>query len=63
MAKAQELPRVRAEVTDHKGEANACALLKRKIAIKYGNDREGYNQGKDELVQRILRGTLEGQDD
>ena len=42
----------------HPADANAYALLKRRLARKFGSDREGYNEAKTEFVQRILRRTL-----
>ena len=38
----------------HPADANAYGLLKRELASRFGSDREGYNQGKSEFVQRIL---------
>lgn len=43
----------------HAAEADDYALLKRKLAHQFGSDREGYNEAKNEFVQRILQRTLE----
>ena len=43
----------------HAADSTAYALLKRELASRFGNDREGYNQAKSEFVQRILQCTLE----
>ena len=43
----------------HAADANAYALLKRELASRFRNDREGYNQAKSEFVQHILQRTLE----
>ena len=42
----------------HAADANVYALLKRELASKFVSDREGYNQAKNEFVQRILQRTL-----
>ena len=39
----------------HVADAIAYALLKRELASRFDNDREGYNQAKSEFVQRILK--------
>ena len=41
-------------------EANAYAALKRELALKFGEDREGYNNAKREFVERILRNSPSG---
>ena len=43
----------------HGADATAYGVLKRDLANKFHNDREGYNQAKSEFVQRILQRTLE----
>lgn len=43
----------------HAADADDYALLKREHARKFGSDREGYSQAKNEFVQRILQRTLE----
>jgi len=43
----------------HAADATAYGLLKRELASKFRNDREGYNQAKSEFVKRILERTLE----
>jgi GrpB-like predicted nucleotidyltransferase (UPF0157 family) len=43
----------------HAADANAYAFLKRELASRFPIDREAYNQGKSEFVQRILQRTLE----
>lgn len=43
----------------HAAEADDYALLKRKLAHKFGSNREGYNQAKNEFVQRILQRALQ----
>ena len=43
----------------HAADATAYALLKRELANRFGNDREGYNEAKSEFVQRILQRALE----
>jgi GrpB-like predicted nucleotidyltransferase (UPF0157 family) len=42
----------------HADDANAYASLKRKLAIQFGTDREGYNQAKSKFVETILQRTL-----
>lgn len=42
----------------HADDANAYAFLKRKLALQFGTDREGYNQAKSDFVERILQRTL-----
>jgi GrpB-like predicted nucleotidyltransferase (UPF0157 family) len=39
----------------HMEDANAYAALKRELALKFGEDREGYNNAKREFVERTLR--------
>ena len=39
----------------HPNDANAYAALKRKLADKFGSNREAYNQAKAEFVEDILR--------
>ncbi len=39
----------------HAADANAYALLKRELASRFCNDREGYNQAKSAFVERILQ--------
>ena len=39
----------------HPDDAEAYATLKRKLALKFGADREGYNNAKRDFVERILR--------
>lgn len=39
----------------HSREADAYAVLKRKLAAKFGEDREAYNNAKREFVESILR--------
>jgi len=43
----------------HAADANTYAVLKRELASRFGNDREGYNQAKSEFVQWILQRSLE----
>jgi len=42
----------------HADDANTYASLKRKLAIQFGTDREGYNQAKSKFVEDILHRTL-----
>jgi GrpB-like predicted nucleotidyltransferase (UPF0157 family) len=44
----------------HPADASAYGLLKRELAGRFGNDREGYNLAKSEFVERILRRALGG---
>jgi len=46
---------------EHAAEADDYALLKRELARKFGSDREGYNQAKNQFVQGILLRTLAAQ--
>lgn len=39
----------------HSRQADAYAVLKRKLAAKFGEDREAYNNAKREFVESILR--------
>lgn len=41
----------------HSTDANAYAVLKRKLATTFASDRKGYNQAKSEFVQSILQRT------
>lgn len=42
----------------HPQDANAYAALKRELGLKFGEDREGYNNAKREFVEGILRKSL-----
>ena len=42
----------------HADDANTYASLKRKLALQFGTDREGYNQAKNKFVEGILQRTL-----
>jgi GrpB-like predicted nucleotidyltransferase (UPF0157 family) len=44
----------------HPQDANTYAALKRELALKFGEDREGYNNAKREFVEGILRKSLSG---
>ena len=39
----------------HPEDARAYGLLKRSLASRYGNDRDGYTQAKTEFIEGILR--------
>ena len=44
---------------EHSADADDYALLKRELALRFGNERDAYNQAKSQFVQRILQRTLE----
>lgn len=48
----------RNHLRSHADHANAYSSLKRKLAIRFGTDREGYNQAKGEFVEEILQHIL-----
>lgn len=39
----------------HPEDADAYSTLKRKLAVKFGDDRDAYNRAKSEFVSEILR--------
>ena len=42
----------------HADDANTYASLKRKLALQFGTDPEGYNQAKNKFVEGVLQRTL-----